>query len=43
LRGLHLTRLPFHEDTGVWTRGFDAHPAAPWDWAWITGKPSPIR
>jgi hypothetical protein len=20
-------------------RGFDAHPAAPWDWAWITIKP----
>ena len=20
-------------------RGFDAHPAAPWDWAWITSNP----
>jgi hypothetical protein len=20
-------------------RGFDAHPAAPWDWVWITSKP----
>jgi len=23
-------------------RGFDAHPAAPWDWAWITGNPEVI-
>ena len=23
-------------------RGFDAHPAAPWDWAWITGNPQVI-
>jgi hypothetical protein len=23
-------------------RGFDAHPAAPWDWAWITGYPDVI-
>ena len=30
LRGLHVTRLPFHEDTGEGTRAFVPHSAASW-------------